>query len=251
MIFDKRISTTPNQSVLSAPTIARDFLRLDLQFFAEPPGDDPQNDPGTPNPEDDEPPTLAELIKQYPTLKAELKAEKAAAVSKRFKNYDFDVEEARTALREKKERELTGEAQIDPTNDAIVSLSQKTNSLESKVKALSVENYAIANELDPKLLVRLGKDQIDSLQIDNDDFSLDSDELDEIVDGLRDEFPNLFSAPKEKKEEDPEEDPEIVPSSGFNPGSTQRTNKPPKSGPIDTAAMVAETLERLKASKRI
>lgn len=245
------------QRVPSASTMVRgklNPLRLDLQFFADPagdpPGDDDPTDPPADPPSGDDTLTLADLLRTNPAIKTEYNERVEKVVKKRLKNFDFDPDEARTALREKKERDAAGDSQQTVVNQEITDLKTQNQKLLDRTKALNLANYASSVDLDPKLLVRLAGSSVSELEL-NEQFELDTDELDDIVADLRTEFPNLFPQPGAAGE-DPEDPPPAARKTTYNAGSQQRTNTPPKTtGDANAATEVADTLERLKKMNRI
>lgn len=238
--------------VRSAATIAKPVspLRLDIQFFADPPADpkDPKKPDGDPPPPDDDELSLADLLKTNPKIKAEYKEKVEAAIQKRFKNYDFDPEEARTALREKKERDEGSSDDQVKVNDTIIALTKTNQKLEAKLKTAEVAAYASANGINPKLLTRLAGSQIEGLEL-SDKYELDASDLEDIVDDLRAEFPEQFPVTTDPKDPGAGAAPPPPVKKPYNPG-TQQTNNP-EGGKPNPEADVAATLERLKKSKRI
>ena len=224
-LFQRFTGGQPTATVASGKSFP---LRLDLQFFAEagegdpPGGDDPnkKKPEGDPPPPDDEELTLADLYKSNPNIKAEVKDKIEKAVLKRFK--DIDPEEARAAIAEKREREQKKGEEGKVDEEALRIEKEKSGKFESKAKDLAIREYAVSNGLDAKLISRLAANEIKSLQLD-DNLEADPDDLGEIVDKLKDEFPNLFevSEEAERKKETP-------PAGRFNAGSSQKTNQPPK-----------------------
>lgn len=230
-------------------------LRLNLQFFAEenkdkddPTGgsDDPNKDKDTDPPGGDEDDlSLADLIKSNPKIKSEMKDRIEKAVMKRFKN--IDPEEARIAIAEKQERDnqKSEEEKNQKDDAALTTAQQKAQKFELKAKDLAVREYAVSNGLDAKLISRLAAAEIQNLQL-NEDMEADADDLDEIVEGLKTEFPNLFAATDQT---DRQEDKQQGSGSRYNGGSNQKTNQPPNKGDKGISK-VDESWERIKKTKR-
>lgn len=230
-------------------------LRLNLQHFADgnPPGEgdpDPNNNPNNqgnpPDPDDDEL-TLADLLKTNPKIRAEHNERVEKAVKKRLKNIDFDVDEAKEALREKKAREEAGDDDKKVVDQRVTDLQKEVDTRDAALKRLGVVAYAAENNLDHKLLNRLAADQISSLEL-GENMDLEAEELDDIVSGLREEFPQLFP---DKTKDDQGGDNPPPPNGSHRSGSHRQINPNPPTGAGSTDTQVAETLARLKAAKRI
>lgn len=220
-------------------------LRLDIQFFAESEEDKDKNKkPDDDGGGDDDILTLKDMFKKYPHLRAEHKTKLTDAVTERFKNYDFDPEEAKVALAEKKQRDESGDNLETLKANLAKDYSDKEAKLLKQIKKFALSAHVAKDGLDPKLIATLAADKVESLNL-KDDYTLDSDALDEILDDLRTEFPTVFPA-----ESDGTEGAEIPPvkQKKLNPGG-QQTNNPPKANEaID--AEVAEIFESIKAKKK-
>lgn len=247
--FQERFNSgAPASTVLNGSR----HLPLNLQFFADP-GDPPGNDPKDPPANTDEL-TLAELLKTNPKINAEYKTKVEAAINKRFKSYDFDPEEAKVAIQEKKDRDANKGAEDAIVQAKIDGLEGKLAKLQDKAKQLAVETFAAANGLDAKLFTRLAGQEIAALKLD-DNFDLDKEELDDVVNTLRADFPQIFTTPDPNNQQQQQQEPPPPNTTKvYNGGSTQRTNTPPPPGGKDDEAIKAEmkeTLERLNKAGRL
>lgn len=215
-------------------------LKLDIQFFAE--GDPP------PPPPDGFFATLKDAFKANPHLQTEHKAAITSAVSARFASYDFDVDAAKAALAEKKQRDADQAAGKDTESQTVKDLKEKTKKLEDRTKALALEKYA-GDSAKAKLIRRLASEQVDKLQL-NDDMELDTAQLDTIVTELRTEFPDLF--PVANTDDNPPPPPGTPPPPpARSSGSSQQTNNPPPPAGTNVEALVAETFKHLKDTHQI
>lgn len=223
-------------------------LRLNLQFFAD-------EDPPSSKTPDGFFPTLKDCFKANPHLEAAHKTAITNAVSERFKNYDFDAEEAKAAIKEKREREAAKAAGTDPESEEVKTLKAKNQQLEARTRALALEQYAGDAE-QAKLISRLAADKVGALKL-NDNFELEKTELDAIVGELQTEFPTLFPA---EEITDPAANagaaagattPPPTKKVGLVAGATQKTNTPPGGSAADPTENVKAMLEKLKKTKRI
>lgn len=220
-------------------------LKLNLQFFSEDPNAKP----------DGFYPTLKDAFKANPHLQVEHKTAITNAVSDRFKSYDFDTDEAKAAIAEKRQREKDKAEGKDTESVELKNARERVSKLEARTKALALD--AITGDPEQsKLISRLASDQIAGLKL-TDDLSLDADAVKGIVAELSEEFPSLFPA-----SEDPDGDDELDPPAGgaANPpagsgvrgsGQSPKTNNPPAPKEADVNAVVAEMYENLKKTKRI
>lgn len=223
------------------PTIQKEELkplRLNIQFFADP-AKDPDLDPD----DKDELLTLKDMFKKYPHLRVEHKQRMTDAVNERFKSYDFDPEEAKTALAEKKQREESGDT-------VEVAKTQLTNEFKSKeekylarIKGLAVEAYAAKDGLDPKLISKLAAEQVGKLALDE-SLKLKAEDLDDIIEELRTEFPTAFPV-VETVDPDPANAAITPVKKMVIPGSKQQTNPPPPKGDENVEAEMAAILENI------
>lgn len=221
-----------------------DPLRLNLQFFAE---------PGDPSPPDGFFATLKDAFKANPHLQTEHKTAITHAVGERFKNYDFDVEEARTALSEKKQRDADKAAGIDTESAELKTMKERAAKLEAKTKKLALDSITGDAE-QSKLISRLAAEKVAALNL-NDSFELDAAAVTGIVEELRGEFPSLFpvkedAVPVIGGDGVPPVPPIVPPEGNRSSGGTPPTNTPPKPN-ADVEALVAETFNSLKKNKRI
>lgn len=248
--FEKQrgLSTSTTASCKSKP------LQLDLQFFADPgEPDDKQTNPTDPPGGDDDIPTLADLFKIHPHLRTEHKQKISDAITKRFKGYDFDPEEAKAAIAEKKQRD-----ENKGNEDAVAIATLNTAKAERDraveiAKTYAFEAYSAAEGLDAKLIKRLAGRDIEKLTFD-DDYKLDKDQVEEIVADLKEEFPTIFVAKAEEVQT-----PEQIAAAAaakqkkgiVNSGSRQQLNDPQAGGDVDAEELVKATLERLNKSNRL
>ncbi|WP_445506800.1 phage scaffolding protein [Niallia sp. 03190] len=192
-------------------------LSLDLQFFGDDDsekGDDQDDDDSDDNQEDeDQEQTLEQILKDNPSLKKQFNALFKDKFSKRLKGLDLD--KARKALEaaEKQENDDTDKDEKGP--------SAKEMKLERKTKRLAVKEYAVDNGYNPKLVARLI--DLDAIELDEDG-EVDPDDLEEVIEDLTSEFPELFSS-KGDEDEDEDEDEKKDKKKSYQPGSKQTGNK--------------------------
>jgi hypothetical protein len=219
-------------------------LQLDIQFFADPPeNNNPEDPPADPPGGSDDDLTLADLLKTNPKIKAEVNDRIEKAIKKRFK--DIDPSEAAAALEEKRQREEAGEDQTKIENEQIKKLSATNAQLLKVAQEAAVISYAAKEGLDPNLITRLAAHDVAKLQLD-DSFKADPEDVGEIVENLRAEFPDLFTT---EKQEDPKDKQQQ--RRGYAPGpNNQRTNTPPPPAPKGVEA-TKERVERLRKLGRI
>lgn len=210
-------------------------LSLDLQFFAgddDDPDDDQDDDPD--DDQDDDGPDLDELLKD-PNFKKQYQAKFKEQLGKRMKRFaDVDPDEYR---RLKEQADKKQQKKDEDEDDEKTQLQQKLNEQEKKLvaaerkeKRIAVKEYAIDNGYNPKLVARLM--DVDSLEMDEDGEILDlEDKMDELIE----EFPELFSS--DDDEDDEEEKTKKKKSSRYIAGSRQKGNKQRK---VDRRAAGAE-----------
>lgn len=225
-------------------------LKLDIQFFADPPEG---GDGKKPDEDDfgDALPSLKDIFKKYPHLRGEHKTRIDEAVSKRFPDYDFDPVEAKKALQEKKDREANGDTTEIVKQQLEATFQNKETKYLERIKGLAVEAYAAKDGLDPKLISRLAAEQVGTLKLDE-SLRLSADDLDEIIEELRTEFPSAFPVVEANTGDDPEaagQNPPPVKTKP-NPGK-QQLNDPPKKGEEAAAEEMKTLFDNLKAKKRI
>lgn len=220
-------------------------LQLDIQFFADPPDDgnpdDPPADP--PGGSDNDDLTLADLIKTNPKIKTEVNDRIERAIKKRFK--DLDPEAAAIALEEKRVRDEQQGDQQKIENEQVKNLTATNAKLVKVAQEAAVISYAASEGLDPNLITRLAAADVEKLQL-NESFKADPEDVGEIVENLRTEFPDLFPV------SDPAA-PDTQPKQrrGYAPGpNNQRTNTPPPPPPKGVEA-TKERVARLQKSGRI
>ena len=202
------------------------YFPMRLQFFAEGAGeDDPEDDDlEGGDPEDDEL-NLDELLKD-PKFKAQYQAKFKEQLAKRMKKYkDIDPEEYR---RLKEQADKAKGRQREEDDDETESLKKDLADKEKKIqqaerreKRVAVKEYAVDNGYNPKLVARLI--DIDKLELDEDGEIVD---IDEIMDELIEEFPDLFKQGEDQDDGDEEEelDKKRKKSGSYRPGSSQKGN---------------------------
>lgn len=180
------------------------LLPLNLQFFADgdpdpetDPEKDPEEDPED-DPEGDQDPSLEELLKNNPDLKKQYNELFKKQFNKRLKG--VDLKKAKQLLKDQG-KDADPE---DPEEKEESKVTEKALKLDRKLKRTAVKEYAVDNGLNPKLIARLV--DIDSLELDEDG-ELDIDELEEAIEELSDEFPEIF---RKSDQADDDEDPEDV-----------------------------------------
>lgn len=180
-------------------------LSLDIQFFAkkenDDSGDDDDSDDEGDNDSDDDSddeaePSLAELMKSNPAIKKEFQALFKERFDKRLKG--VDLEKARQLLKEQAEKQDNADDEEKKSTQKADEISEKEKKLIDKTKRIAVKEYAIDKDLNPKLVARLI--DISKLSLD-DDGEVDPDELEEVIDDLTDEFPELFRKSDKKDDE--------------------------------------------------
>lgn len=208
---------------------SRYLLPLDLQTFAKDtdPGDDEDDlddeDDNSDDEDDDdnEDPSLERMLKDNPKLKKEFNKLFKDRFDKRLKG--VDLKEAKRLLKEKSDKadqddQEDKDKKVKAKNDEI---SEKERKLDNKLKRSAVKEYAIDNDLSPKLLSRLV--DLSKLEL-NDDGEIDPEDLEELVDELTEEFPELF---RKAKDEDQDEDEDTTKKArSHKVGSKKKTNKP-------------------------
>lgn len=242
---------TGGQPTGSIATVAdrTKFLPLKIQFFADGgeggsgegdnPDDkskDPKDPPGDGSGEGDEgnkktPLDLNTLVAEHPELKAQLDKEKERAVKKRFRNQP-------DKLKDPKDK---GEGDGDGGNgDELKTWQTKAAMLEERAKENALAAAASSEGYNPKLVKALAAKELKKLQLD-DDGELDPDDLADVLDTLRTEYPDVFT----KTDTTAIDTTTTTVKKGFNPGpSTQRTNQPPDKK-SDVKNDIAESLKRL------
>lgn len=194
------------------------FLPLNLQFFAKEDEDDSEEDEEDDS-DDEDGPDLDELLKD-PKFKKKYQAKLKEQLSKRMKKFaDVDPEEYRL-LKEKadKNKKKADEEEDDKESlqSELKAKEQKLLRAERREKRFAVKEFAVDNGYDQKLLARLI--DIDAVELDEDG---EPENLEDLFDELKDEFPQYFG---DQDEDDDEEDTEPKKKS-YRPGSKQKGNK--------------------------
>lgn len=207
-------------------------LRLDLQFFADEGDDDDdegdgQGDDGDGADEgegdDDDTPNLDELLKD-PAFKKQYNARLKEQLGKRMKKHERQLEKL-------KGKGAAGKDQDDDKGADDKGEPNETQAIlaraERREKRALVKEYAADNGHNPKLLARLIN--IDDIELDEDG---DPENLEELIEDLEDEFPELFAAGV--ADDDNEED-ERPAKKRYTPGAKQKGNKKKKPDPVAQA----------------
>jgi len=221
--------------------------RLDLQFFADGEddngGDDGDDDDDSDDDEgdEDEELDLQELIKNDPKLKKQHTQLMKEQIAKRMKKYkDVDPEEYRR-LKQQAEKGKGKDADDDEGDDSqSKEQEQRLLRAERREKRALVKEEAISRGHDPKLVARLIN--LDEVDLDEDG---ESDNLDELIDDLEEEFGYVLGGRRGSDED--EEDEEEPPSKkkAYRPGRNQKNNK--KTKKTDLRALgAAKAAERHK-----
>lgn len=186
------------------------LLPLNLQFFAD--GDSDNEDEGDSEGDNDDSgdegdsegdnqdPSLEELLKNNPDLKKQYNALFKKQFNKRLKG--VDLKKAKQLLKNQSGDDADNGDDSEDKEESKV--TEKALKLDRKLKRTAVKEYAVDNGLNPKLIARLV--DIDSLELD-DDGELDIDELEDAIEELSDEFPEIF---RKADQADDDEDPEDV-----------------------------------------
>lgn len=221
-------------------------LKLDLQFFAdEGDGSDDEDDTddgddGDDEGDEDDFPDLDELLKD-PVFKKQYNKKMKDQLGKRMKKYkDVDPDEYRR-LKEKagKKKDDQDDEEDDELESLRTQLSEKEKRIERaerKEKRAMVKEYAVDNQVNPRLLSRLIN--VDEIELDDDG---EAENLDDLFEELEEEFPEYFGVTDEGDDED-DEPVRRKKKSSFVPGSRQKSNKKKKVDPFEAG--------RLKAMER-
>lgn len=204
-------------------------LKLNLQFFGDNPEDDPKDDPeelDDDDPEDDIP-DLDELLKDK-DFKKQYQAKLKEQLGKRMKKYEgVDPEEYRRlkeqADKKKDNKEGEEDEELETLKDELNQKEKRLLRAERREKRAIVKEFAVDNQVNPKLLARL---------IDVDDIELDEDgepeNLDELFEELEEEFPEYLGVPDEDEDEEDDEPKRKKRRGAYRPGSRQKSNKKTK-----------------------
>ena len=220
-------------------------LRLDLQFFAEKgdgdddddagddqdgDGDDGDDDDGD---DDDDTPNLDELLKD-PAFKKQYNAKMKEQLGKRMKKHERQLEKLKGAAGQDK----GGKGGADDEPDEESKTEARLARAERREKRALVKEYAADHGHSPKLLARLIN--IDDIELDDDG---DPENLDELIEELEEEFPELFGAGTDD-DADEEERPA---KKRFTPGAKQKGNKKKKPDPV---ALAMADIQRRHGKKK-
>lgn len=222
-----------------------DLLTLDLQFFAaedDDPEDNPENDveeDPEDDPEDDEEddeaddvPDLDELLKDK-TFKKQYNARLKEQLGKRMKKHERELERLKSKSGGKDAKKTDGAEDDDP--DDRQEAHSRLARAERREKRALVKEYAADNGHSPKLLTRLIN--IDDIELDEDG---EPENLDDLIEELEEEFPELFGA-------DDEDDDDRPRKKKFTPGTRQKMNKKKKADPV---AQALADIERRHGKKK-
>jgi hypothetical protein len=233
----------------AAPAVdGRMPYKLDLQFFAD--GDEGDDDGGDDEGDDDddsddegedeEELDLQELIKNDPKLKKQHTQLMKEQLAKRMKKYkDVDPEEYRRLKQQADKDKGNGSDDEEDTDPAKKLQEQRLLRAESREKRALVKEEALERGYNPKLVARL----IDLNEVDLDEDG-ESDNLDELIDDLEAEFPELLG---KQANQDDDEDDEDLPGKkkAYKPGRRQKNNKNSKKKDL-SALGAAKAAERHK-----
>ncbi len=239
-LFERGHSTKTNEEVTESNP-----LKLNLQFFAEDPEDDPEedleDDPEDDDPEDDEL-DLDELLKD-PDFKKQYNKRFKKQLGKRMKKYkDIDPEEYRRlkeqAGKDKDKQDGDDDNELETLRNKLSDKEKRVERAERREKRAMVKEYAVDNQVNPKLLSRLIN--VDEIDLDEDG---EAENLDDLFEELEEEFPEYFGAT------DDDEDEEDVSrkrkrKSSYVPGARKKGNKKNKVDPMEAGRQKA--LERHK-----
>ncbi|MFB1100904.1 hypothetical protein [Terribacillus sp. JSM ZJ617] len=222
--------------------------KLDLQFFAD--GDDDEGgdeDDGEDDDDqdddegEDEELDLQEMIKNDPKLKKQHTLLMKKQLAQRMKRYkDVDPEEYRR-LKQQAEKGKGKDAGDDEGDESLnKEQEQRLLRAERREKRALVKEEALNRGYDPKLVARL----IDLNEVDLDEDG-ESDNLDELIDGLEEEFGHVLGGRRDEDDDDEEEDEPSPKKKAYKPGRKQKNNK--KTKKVDLSALgAAKAAERHK-----
>ncbi|MCP3026611.1 hypothetical protein LF822_06560 [Halobacillus sp. A5] len=227
---------------LSAPMEERKYkpLKLDLQFFArEKEEDDPDDDSGddvddegsdddSDEDDADDEPDIDELLKDK-RFKRQYQKKMKEQLGKRMKKYkDVDPEEYRRLKeqagkkKEKQDEEDDEEEELETLRNENKEKEKRLLRAERREKNAMVKEFAVDNQVNPKLLSRLIN--VDDIELDDEG---DPENLDELYEELEEEFPEYLG---EQDDEEDEEEDELIRKrkTAYRPGSRQKNNKKTK-----------------------
>lgn len=221
------------------------LLKLDLQFFAD---DNPEDDHVDDSEDeleddsDDDIPDLDELLKDK-KFKKQYQAKLKEQLGKRMKKYEgIDPEEYRR-LKEKagkKDEDTDDDDELETLKTKLTEKEKRIERAERREKRAMVKEFAVDNQVNPKLLARLIN--VDDIELDEDG---EPENLDELFEELEEEFPEYFGS---ADDEDEEEEPGRKKKSTFVPGARQKSNKKKKVDPYEAGRLKA--LERHKKEEK-
>lgn len=220
-------------------------LKLNLQFFADEDDDNSDNeesgDDSDEDDEDGEELDLDELLKD-PKFKKQYNKKMKDQLGKRMKKYDgVDPEEYRRLKEQAGKKKDKGDGGEDEPEDLKSQLSAKEKEIqryERMGKRAMVKEFAVDNQVNPKLLARLIN--VNDIELDEDG---EPENLDDLFEELEEELPEYFGAADDNDGDDEEDDKKLS-KQRFTPGRKQKTNKKKKVDPYDAGRQKA--LERHK-----
>ncbi|GGB41680.1 hypothetical protein GCM10011409_19010 [Lentibacillus populi] len=237
---------------LSTITKEVEPLKLNLQFFADEgdssndEDDTDDNKEGSDDDEDDDGvPDLDELLKDK-EFKKQYQKKMKEQLSKRMKKYnDVDPEEYRRlkeqAGKKKDKQDKDDDDELESLKNQLSEKEKRIERAERKEKRAMVKEYAVDNQVNPRLLARLIN--VDDIELDEDG---EPENLDDLFEELEEEFPEYFGAVDDDEEED--ESVKKKKKSSFVPGSRQKGNRKKKVDPREAGRQRA--LERHKKEEK-
>lgn len=242
LLFKRDHSTKTNEEVKP--------LGLNLQFFSDndndnddDDGDNDDSDDDDDSEDDEDSLDLDELLKD-PKFKKQYNKRLRKQLGKRMKKFDgIDPEEYRRLKEQagKKKGKQGDEDDDDETETLREQLQAKEKKLlraERREKRAMVKEYAVDNQVNPKLLSRLIN--VDDIELDEDG---EADNLDDLFVELEEEFPEYFGA-IDDEDDDEEETSKKSRRSSYVPGARKKGNKKKKVDPKEAGRQKA--LERHK-----
>src|SRR5699024_10747786 len=195
-LFERDLSTIEKEEVKP--------LKLDLQFFADEgdSSDDEDDADDNDDTEDDEDvPDLDELLKDK-EFKKQYQKKLKDQLKKRMKKYeDIDPDEYRRlkeqADKKKEKQDKDDEDEVETLKSQLSEKEKRIERAERKEKRAMVKEYAIDNQVNPKLLARLIN--LDDIELDDDG---EPENLDDLFEELEEEFPEYLGATEEDDDDD-------------------------------------------------
>lgn len=241
-LFERDLSTITKEE--SQP------LKLNLQYFAEDDDSDDDNndddgDDSDDDDQDDDALDLDELLKDK-KFKKQYQQKMKEQLSKRMKKYkDVDPEEYRRlkeqADNKKDQKEKDDDDELETLRNQLSEKEKRIERAERKEKRAMVKEFAVDNQVNPKLLARLIN--VDDIELDEDG---DPENLDDLFEDLEEEFPEYFGASDD--EDDEEETTKKKSRPSYIPGSKQKRNKTKKVDPYEAGK--AKAMERHKKEEK-